>query len=800
MLKDLRFAFRLIAKDPKYTAIVVLVIALGIGVNSIGFTIVNAAFLRGPAFERIDRIFLLSWQPRNGERSDVSFPELQDLRTQTRTFEAIGAFDDRQANISDDRELPQQVHATAVTANAFQILRQHPFLGRDFVSGEDNSNAQRVVILAYSLWQSRYGADPSMLGKTLRINGEPATIVGIMPEGMKFPLYSDLWFPFIPTATQNRRDAHMLNAFGRLRDQASFRDAQTEMNGIAQRLANAYPETNRGLTGSRVETFTDRFVGGQARVMFRIIMAAAGFVLLISCSNVANLLLARSANRAREIAVRIAIGASRARVLRQLLIESVVLSCIGGAIGLSLAYLGARALEMGVTDPGRPYWIVFNMDGTVLSYVAAICVATGILFGLAPALHVSRTNLQDVMKQSGRGLAGGRRMRWFSDSMVVVELALALTLLVAAGLMARSFLNLYNVDLGFRTENLMSMRLQLPEEKYATRESRNAFFGLLEQKVAGIPGIQSVAFSTFVPPLGSGFRPLQIEGRATPNYGERGNLVGSVTVSPSFFDVLQVPLLHGRSFTPADGPPGAESVVINERFADQFFHGEDPIGKRIRFSSQEAWRTIVGVYSSIRHSTRDSDVYPVAYLPLQQESSPSVALIIRSPLPPASVLDAVRRQVQAIDANQPVYTFATLDQLLSDYRWGLRTFGSLFAIFALIALLLSGAGLHAVMAYAVTVRTQEIGVRIALGAQPQQVLWLVLQRGMLQLTAGLILGLGGALLLSRIMRSVLFRVSAFDPITFAAIAALMIIVSVAACLIPARRAAGMDPMEAIRVE
>jgi putative ABC transport system permease protein len=800
MLKDVRFALRLIAKDPWYTTIVVLVMALGIGVNSIGFTIVNAAFLRGPSFERIERIFLLSWQPRNAERWDISFPELQDLRSQTRAFEAIGAFEERQANISDDRDVPQQVQAARVTANAFQILRQKPLRGRDFAPGEDNSNAERVAILGYSLWQSRYGADPSVLGKTLRINGEPAKIIGIMPDGMKFPLNSDLWFPLVPTDIQLQRDAHMFRAFGRLRDGVSRRDSQAEMNGIAQRLAIAYPETNRNLTGSRVETFTERFVGGQARAVFPIIMAAAGLVLLIACANVANLLLARSANRAREIAVRIAIGASRARVFRQLLVESVVLSCIGGIIGLSLAYLGTRAIESGVTDPGRPYWIVFNMDTTVLIYVVAICVGTGILFGLAPALHVSRSNLQDIMKQSGRGLAGGRRMRWLSDSMVIVELALALTLLVAAGLMARSFLNLYKIDLGFRPENLMSMRLQLPEEKYATRESRNAFFGLLEQRVASVPGIQSVAFSTFVPPLGSGFRPLQIEGRTTPYSGERGNLVGTVTISRSFFDVLQVPLLRGRAFTSADGAPGAENVVINGRLADQFFRGEDPIGKRIRFSNQEAWRTIVGVCSSIRHSTRDSEVYPAAYLPLQQEAFPSVALIIRSPLPPASVLDAVRREVQAIDPNQPVFTFATLDQLLSDYRWGLRTFGGLFAVFAVIALLLSAAGLHAVMAYAVTMRTQEIGVRIALGAQPQQILRLVLKRGMIHLAAGVILGLGGALLLSRLLRSVLFRVSAFDPLTFAAIAALMILVSLAACLAPARRAVGIDAMEAIRME
>jgi predicted permease len=489
MIQDLRFAFRLIFKEKWYTAVAVLALSLGIAVNATGFTIVNAAFIRGPAFNDSHELYMLSWQPRGRLRANISYPELQDLRGETRSFESIAAFTTSTMNISDDRAMPEQAEVAAVTANTFAVLRQQPQIGRDFATGEDRREAEPVVLLSYRLWKNRYAGDPSVLGSRLRINSasQPATIIGVMPDGMNFPINSDLWIPFVPTPAQEQRDSRPLIAVGRLRDGAGFRQAEAELNAIAQRLAAAYPDTNKELTGGRLETFTQRFVGGAARPVFIAIMGAASFVLLIACANVANLLLSRSAARAREMSVRTAIGASRWRVLRQLLLESVLLGFIGGTAGVLIALAGVRALDSLVTDSGKPYWIVFTMDYTVLSYVAAICVLTGILFGLAPALHLSKANLNDVMKQGGRGTAGRRQGRLFSGAMVVAEVALTIVLLAGGGLMIRSFLKLYTLDLGIRTENLMAMRIELPPARYSSPESRRAFFNQLEPRLAAIP-------------------------------------------------------------------------------------------------------------------------------------------------------------------------------------------------------------------------------------------------------------------------------------------------------------------------
>jgi predicted permease len=621
-----------------------------------------------------------------------------------------------------------------------------------------------------------------------------------MPDNMNFPINAELWIPLIPSPAQEQRDSRSLGVFGRLTDGATVRDARGELNGIAQRQAAAYPATNRDLALGRVETITDRFVGGQARVMFPVVMGATGFVLLIACANVANLLLSRSLNRAREMAMRLALGASRWRILRQLLLESIVLACISGAIGVWLALAGAHAINGAVTDPGKPYWIVFTMDYTVLAYLAGICLLTGILFGLAPAFHASKGNINEVMKQAVRTTAGGRT-RWFSGTMVVVELALTVVLLVGAGLMTRSFLKLFDLDIGFRTENVMAMRLQLPNTRYATAEARRAFYEQLEPRLAGIPGVQAVALTTSVPPFGGSNFQFEIEGRTRASGGPAPSAVMPL-ISVRFFDVLDVAPRRGRVFSERDGAPGAEAAIINERVASTFFPGEDPVGRRLRFMNPDSpWCTIVGVVPSIRHGTLDDPEAPLAiYVPSRQVPPAGPSLLIRSALPPASVLEAVRREVQKIDQDQPVFTIATMDEMLAQNRWAIRLFGGLFIVFAVIALVMSAVGVYAVMSYAVAQRTQEIGVRMALGAGTRQVSWLVLKRGMMQLTIGLTIGLLGALALSRVMRRLLVQVTPTDPVTFIAVAVLMAAVAITACLLPARRATRIDPLIAIRAE
>jgi putative ABC transport system permease protein len=817
MLRDLRFALHLILKERWYSAVAVIALALGIGVNATVFTLVNAVLIRGLPFKDSGSLYVLSSQrPQAGRGGGVSVADLQDWRTQATTFESLAAFSVDDVNLSDDRTAPQQARGARITANTFSVLSQPPLLGRDFAAGEDRVGAESVVILGYKIWSTRYNADPNVLGRSVRIDGKAATIIGVMPEGMEFPSSTELWTPLVPDTREQSRASRIAQGFGRMKPGVTRGQAQTEFNSIAARLAAAYPDTNKEFTIIAVETFNERFNGGPIRTVFLAMMGAVGFVLLIACANVANLLLSRSVHRAREIAVRVALGATRWRVVRQLLIESLVLGCLGGLAGLGLAVVGVRLFDRAVSDTGKPYWITFTFDPIVFAFLAAVCVLTGVLFGLAPALHVTRTNINDVLKEGGRGNAGGVRARWLVGTMVVLELALTLVLLVGAGLMIRSFLNIYSIDLGIRTEHLMTMRMQLPGNKYATPEARRAFYDKVEPRLAALAGADAVAVTTAVPPFGSGRRGVEIEGRPVRKADEQAPQVAAVTISPSFFETVGVQLRRGRAFRRTDGEPGSETVIVNERFATQFFSGEDPIGRRIKFvvpppppgqpaatppPRPEMWRTIVGISPTIRHANPNETDPPAAvYLPHRQDPPGFVTLLVRSGLEPGAIMNAVRREVQMVDADQPVYTVQTMDQMLAQNLWPYRVFGSVFAIFAVIALVMSAVGLYAVMAYSVTQRTIEIGVRMALGAEGFQVSWLILKRGLLQLGLGLALGLAGAFGLSRVMRTLLVRLSPTDPVTFIAITVILSSVAVAACLIPARRATRVDPLIALRAE
>jgi putative ABC transport system permease protein len=812
MLRDVRFALHLMVKERWYSAVAIVALALGIGVNATVFTLVNAVLIKGLPFQDSGRLYMLTLQNKTGGRTGVSNADLQDWRAQMRSFVALGAFSGNSMNVSDDRSAPQQARGQLVTAGTFGLLGQQPLLGRDFAPGDDRRGAEPVAILGYKIWQSRYAGDRSVLGRTIRIDGRPTTVVGVMPDNMEFPSSAELWIPFVPTAEQEKRGARMLQVFGRLRGDATRAQAQAEMNAIAGRLASAYPETNKEFTAIAVETFTERFNGGNIRTVFLSMMGAVAFVLLIACANVANLLLSRSAHRSREIAVRIALGATRWRVVRQLLVESILLGCAGGALGLLLAMVGVRLFDRAVADTGKPYWIQFTMDFTVFGFLAAVCVLTGILFGLAPALQVTKTNVGEVLKEGGRGTAGGRRARWLTGTMVVLELALTLVLLVGAGLMVRSFLKLYTIDLGIRPDHLMSMRMQLPDTKYPTADARRAFYERLAPRLASLAGAEAVAFTTSVPPFGSGRRGLEIEGRPPLKPEEQAPRVGAVTISPAFFETVGVQLRRGRGFGDRDGAPGAETVVVNDALAAQFFKGEDPIGRRIRFAQDQprpgqpaqpppVWRTIVGISPSIRHSSQQEAEPPaVVYVPLRQDPPSGIALLVRSRLEPGSVMNAVRSEVQAVDQDQPVFTVQTMDQMLAQAMWPYKVFGTLFAIFAGIALLMSAVGLYSVMAYSVTQRTAEIGLRMALGAEGRQVSWLILRRGLVQLAIGLTIGLAGAYGFSRVLRTILVQITPTDPVTFVAITAMLTVVAIAACVLPARRATRVDPLIALRAE
>jgi predicted permease len=815
LLQDLRFACRLIVKERWFTAVAVAALALGIGVNATVFTLVNAVLIRGLPFKDSAQLYMLGVKrPADSGSGSLSYPDFQDWRSQSKTFAGIAGFTRGPMSLADDRGVPEQARGTWVSSNAFQVLAQPPLIGRDFKPEDDRKGAEKVVILGHGIWKNRYGADPGVLGRILRVNGEPATIIGVMPEGMMFPTDSALWMPMVPNENQEKRENRWVAVFGRLKADTTRAQAQAELDAVASGIATQYPASNKELTSAVIQTFNERFNGGEIRQIFLSMMGAVGFVLLIACANVANLLLSRSAQRAREIAVRVALGASRWRVIRQLLVESVILGLIGGLFGLLLAMVGVRLFDAAIpADSGKPYWIQFTIDWVVIGFLAAICVVTGILFGLAPALQVSRTNVNDILKEGGRSNSGGRRVRWMSSALVVVEIALTIVLLVGAGLMTRSFLKLYSQDLGINSDYLLTMRLQLSGTKYPKPEARREFFERLAPRLAGVAGAESVAMSTHVPPQGGNRRPIEIDGRPVEAGTERPS-VTTVTISPTFFETVGASIRRGRAFTDADGAAGAENIIVNQQFVAQFFPGEDPIGRRIRFPLNNpgpgqpspatqpppVWRTIVGVSSTIRHSRpQDAEPPAVAYIPLRQEPSSFAALLVRSRVDPSVIMNAVRREVQAIDPDQPVFTVQTLEQMLAQQRWPFRVFGTVFAIFAFIALVLAAVGLYAVMAYSVTQRTQEIGVRMALGAANKQVSWLVLRRGLVQIAIGLTIGLSGAWFAGQAL-SPLLVVPAHDITTFVGIAMLLTIVALAACLIPARRATRLDPLVALRQE
>jgi putative ABC transport system permease protein len=813
MLRDLRFALHLLVKDRWYSAVAVGALSLGIGVNATVFTLVNAVLIRGLPYKDSGQLYMLGSQRADGDRTSVSLTDLRDWRAQSRAFAGLAGFNNNGVNVSDNRSAPQNARSASLTANAFSLLGQQPLIGRDFSPADEQRGAEAVVIIGHAMWKSRYTGDPSILGHSLRIDGKPATIIGVMPDAMQFPNNTEIWTPLVPTEAQEKRDARFVQVFGRLKPDASRRQAKTELDGIATRLAATYPDTNKDVPAVRVETFNERFNGGRIRAVMLSMMGAVGFVLLIACANVANLLLSRSVHRTREIAVRIALGATRWRVVRQLLVESILLGVIGGVLGLALATIGVRLFDRAVADTGKPYWIVFSMDYTVFAFLAAVCVLTGILFGLAPALQVTKTNVNEVLKEGGRGNAGGVRARWLTGTMVVLELALTLVLLVGAGLMVRSFLKLYTLDTGIRMDHLLTMNIQLPDVKYRTPEARRTFFDRLLPKLAAMPGAESAAMTTSVPPFGTGRRTIEIDGRPAPRPGDQSQDAGLVTISPSFFETVGVQLHRGRRFNDQDGMPGVETAIVNEKFASQFFPGEDPIGRRFRFapppprSGQPAppaapvWRTIVGISPSIRHSSpQDAEPPAVVYVPYRQDARAGLTLLLRTHVDPATLVTAVRREVQDVDPDQPVFGVLPMEQLLDNQTWPYRVFGTLFAIFAVIALVMSAVGLYAVMAYSVTQRTAEIGLRMALGAEGRQVSWLILKRGLLQMGLGLAIGLVGAYFLSMVMRSLLVQITPRDPVTFTWITSILSLVAIAACVIPAHRATRVDPLIALRAE
>ena len=812
--EDIRFAARLLLKDKWFTLVAAIALALGIGVNATVFTFVNAVLIRGLPIADPDRTLAVdSYDRAHSRGTGVSYLDYRDWKDNTRTFEAFAAHNGTVANVSDEGQLPERFNGSNISANGLTILGTTPVLGRNFVAEDDQRGAPAVVIIGHSMFLNRYGSNPSVIGRTVRVNDNPATIIGVMPEGFKFPFNTDLWMPLsqIPNLETQKRNSRQLQAFGHLAPGVTREQAQSELVNISKTLESENPDTNKDVQ-ARVQTFNESQNGGPIRIVFLSLMGAVAFVLLIACANVANLLLSRATNRAREISVRMSLGASRWRVVRQLLIESVMLAAISGLGGLGITAIGIRLFDLATVEQ-RPYWIQFTMDGNVIGFFALVCLGTGIIFGLAPALHISKTDVNEVLKEGGRsGSAGARAGRW-TGALMIVELTLTVVLLAGAGFMIRNFLTLYRLDLGIDTSKLMTMALALPERKYPAVEQRLAFYERLEERLRSNPKIEAVTITSNPPMQGGFLRKLTIDGKPL-DQGQQAPNVTMLTIDPHYFKTVGLPLQRGRDLSDEDGMIGRESAIINQRFVALHFPNEDPIGRRITLAIDlqggaapqggiplSLTATVVGVVPNLRQRDfQQPDPDPIAYLPFRPDPRGFMNLLVRSAGDPNLMTPILREEVRAIDPDLPLFGIRTMDASLEQARWPFRVFGSMFTIFALIALSLSAVGLYAVTAYAVSQRTQEIGLRMALGAQGNEVAWLFLRRSFVQLGIGLTLGIAGAFGVGTLFSQtdLLVQNRASDPITIGGIALLLAVVAIAASVLPARRATRLDPMLALR--
>ena len=810
--QDLRYGGRMLRKHPGFTFITVLTLALGIGVNTALFSVVNAVLLRPLPYaesERLVQVYEANEQ-KGLDRFTFSLANFVDHRDQQSSFEQMAAYQPWNANLTGAGE-PERVQVGLVTASFLPLLRVQPLLGRGFLTEEETPGKDDVVMLSYGLWQRRFGADPGILNKTVNLSGYVCTIVGVLPADFKFPdpfgsnplsdaaPKVDLLAPLAyDPKNLGGRGSHFLQVLARLKPGIELGQAQTEQRAIAGRLEEQYPDHHKGWT-VKVFPLQDEVVRN-VRPALLLLLAAVAFVLLIACANVSNLLLARAAARQKEMAVRLALGASRARLLRLLLTESLLLALAGGAVGLALAYLAMRAF-ISFSPANVPRTNEIHLDGMALLFTFGITLLTGVAFGLLPALQVSKPNVHTTLKEGGRqtGNVGSRpRTRRL---LVIAEVALSLLLLIGAGLMIRTFISFLRVNPGFRTDNLLTMKLALPNKKYPKPQLQIAFYQQVIDRVRALPGVQGVGAVSDLPLAEGGVFSFIIEGRASASTADDPVAVWRA-INPDYFRTMNMRLRRGREFTEHDQPGALEVIVINETMAATFWPGEDPIGKRIQIYDLEPmpWREIVGVVNDTKEAGLGAPTRPEVYVPFLQRPRAAMTLIAHTTAEPEQLAAPMRAAVQAVDPDQPVYRVSTMEQFFSAEVAVPRATMFLMGTLAVAALLLAAVGIYGVMAHAVTQQTHEIGIRTALGATQRDVLRLVVGQGMTLTLIGVVIGLVGAFALTRLMTSLLFGVSATDPVTFTVIALLLTGVALFACYIPARRATKVDPLTALRYE
>ena len=801
LIQDLRYAVRMMLKQPVFTAVAVIALALGIGANTAIFTVVNAVLLRPLPYDDPDSlVWVWDTQPQL-PTAPTSLPDFIDWNEQNQSFESLAAFLNGNMFVDDGNGV-QDTAVGLVTPDFFSVFHVKPVLGRTFTEEETQPGRHRVAVLSQGMWQRRFGADPNVLSQTIQLSGAAYTIIGVLPAGFRYPNEAQLWRPIQIDPKQLNRGPHYLQVVGRLKSGVTIQQAQAEMSTIASHLAEQYPDKIAG-HGVKLELLSDRVVGNIGTALF-VLLGAVGFVLLIACANVANLQMVRAGARQKEIAIRTALGAGRSRIIRQLLTESILLAVAGGGAGLLVAVWGVNSLVSLSTDT-IPRVREIGIDGKVAFFTILISLVTGVVFGLAPALQVSKPDLVDALKESSRTTPGARR-NTLRSALVVTEVALSLVLLIGAGLMIRSFAKLNSVHPGFDPENVATMGVTLLRANYPDDTHVAATYSQLLEQLAAAPGVESVGATTELPLSGASTSDyFTIEGRPAIPKAEQP-LTECRTVTPHFFESMRIPLLAGRDFTPTDTKQSPNVAVVNEVFARLFFPGEDPLGHRLNLQGQfRDPLLIVGVVGNVRDFGLDEQpkpgiYYPYLQSPLFEDLSRSLTLVIRTKSDPASLMESLRAEMLSMDKTLPVYSLKPMTEYLHDSLSRRRFNMVLLSVFAAVALVLAAVGIYGVISYTVSQRTHEIGIRLAIGAHAGNILRLVIGQAMLLTIIGIALGLAASFALTRLMESLLFEVSATDPLTFGVIAAILTGVALAACLVPARRATKVDPMTALRYE
>jgi len=798
MGKDIRYAIRSLLKRPGFTIVAAITLALGIGANSAILTVVNAVLLRPLPFPQSEQIAVLEGvNPALGvTQGSMSVPDFVDWHSQNHVFEQLTAFVTGGALLTSGDET-ERVRGTSVTADFFPLFRTSAFKGRALIADDSQKGRDSVAVLSFGLWQRRFGADPNIIGTKLQFGGEPTTIVGVMPPGFDYPARTEAWFPFPLDPAEEQRDNRFLSVVARLKPGVSPAQAEADLNTINKRLVETYPVTNSGWT-VKVINLHQRLVGS-VRPSLLVLLGAVAFVLLIACANVANLLLARATVRAKEMALRAALGASRGRLVRQMLTESLILSIAGGATGLMLG-LWLTKLLIAISPANSPRFDEVRPDLRVILFTVGLTLLTGIVFGLVPALQSSKIDLNERLKESGRGSTSGHnRVR---SLMMVSEIALSFMLLVGAGLLIKSFMRLRDVSPGFNPDNLLTLRVSGVGGKYKPGEPRAQFYRQAVDRLKSLPGVQSVGAVLTLPLGGDTFdvgRGYICEGR--PETPEEARSAAYLVVTPDYFRAMQIPLLSGRPLTDQDTNETAKVLVVNETMAKQLWPGESPVGRRLHIWRDEKFsREIVGVVGDVKVSL-DEPAEPQMYVPYAQDATwQGLSFVIRTNKDPMSLAAAARNEIRSLDKSIPTFNVRTVNDVLATSVAPRRTPMLLLSAFAGVALLLAMIGIYGVTSYYVTQRTQEIGIRMALGAQMSDVLKLVLKSGMVLAAIGIVVGLVGSFALTRLMSSLLFGVKPTDLLTFSAVALCLLVTALLACYLPARRATKVDPLVALRYE